>query len=150
MFALFVLGVLAAKSKKEVKISFRSTEAKVIIASVVIKVTEGANELTKVLKMSALGKYPFITLDQTSFDFENLLVGKTASQVFNLQNSALVPSHYTIEKVNDDGKDVAIQVDHTEGEICPGQIIKVTVTYTPNLAGVKSFTLFKVSAFGGN
>ena len=79
MFALFVLGVLAAKSKKEVKISFRSSEAKVIIASVVIKVTEGANELTKVLKMSALGKYPFITLDQTSFDFENLLVGKTAS-----------------------------------------------------------------------
>lgn len=66
------------------KISFRSSEAKVIIASIVIKVTEGANELTKVLKMSALGKYPFITLDQTSFDFENLLVGKTASQVFNL------------------------------------------------------------------
>lgn len=61
-----------------------------------------------------------------------------------------MPSRYTIEKVNDDGKDVSIQVDHTEGEINPGQIIKVTVTYTPNLAGVKSFTLFKVSAFGGN
>lgn len=121
-----------------------------IIASIVVKVSEGANELTKVVKMSALGKYPFITLDQTSFDFENLLVGKTASQIFNLQNSALVPTHYTIEKVNDDGKDVSIQVDHNEGEISPGQIIKVTVTYTPHIAGVKSFTLFKVSAFGGN
>ena len=91
-----------------------------IIASIVVKVSEGANELTKVVKMSALGKYPFITLDQTSFDFENLLVGKTASQIFNLQNSALVPTHYTIEKVNDDGKDVSIQVDHNEGEISPG------------------------------
>ena len=79
-----------------------------------------------------------------------MLVGKTSSQVFNLQNSSLVPTNYTIEKVNDDGKDVAIQVDHTEGEISPGQIVKVTVTYTPQIAGVSSFTLFKVVAFGGN
>lgn len=61
-----------------------------------------------------------------------------------------MPTSYTIEKVKDDGKDVAIQVDHTEGEISPGQIIKVTVTYTPQLAGVKSCTLFKIAAFGGN
>ena len=35
--------------------------------------------LSRVLKLSAIGKYPFITLDQNSFDFENLLVGKTAT-----------------------------------------------------------------------
>ena len=111
---------------------------------------ESGSELTKVLKMSAIGKYPFITLDSQAFDFENLLVGKTASQVFNLQNSSLVPTKYTIEKVNDDGKDIAIQVDHTEGDIAPGQIQKVTVTYTPLIAAVKSFCLFKISGFGGN
>lgn len=79
-----------------------------------------------------------------------MLVGKTASQIFNLQNSSNVPTTYSIEKVNDDGKDLAIQVDHTEGEISPGQIVKVTVTYTPLIAGTTSFSLFKVSAFGGN
>jgi len=52
--------------------------------------------------------------------------------------------------VKDDGKDLSIQVDHTNGDISPGQIIKVTVTYTPQLAGVKTYTLFKVAAFGGN
>jgi hypothetical protein len=52
--------------------------------------------------------------------------------------------------VNDDKKDSAIKVDHTSGEIAPGAILKVTVTYTPSIAGVKSFTLFKVAAFGGN
>jgi len=51
----------------------------VIIASIVFKVMEGGSELTKVLKVSAIGKYPFMTLDQTSYDFENLLVGKTSS-----------------------------------------------------------------------
>ena len=79
-----------------------------------------------------------------------MLVGKTASQIFNLQNSSNVPTTYSIEKVNDDGKDPSIQVDHTEGEISPGQIVKVTVTYTPLIAGTTSFSLFKVSAFGGN
>jgi len=133
-----------------VAVSFCIGEAKVIIASVVVRVSEGTNELSKVLKLSAIGKYPFMTLDQRSFDFGNLLVGKTASQVFSLQNSSQVPLKYTIEKVNDDGKDLAIKVDHTEGDLIPGQISKVTVTYTPLIAGVKSFCLFKVSAFGGN
>ena len=115
-----------------------------------MKVIADGNEMSKVLKLSAIGKYPFVTLDSLAFDFENLLVGKTVSQVFNLQNSSLVPTRYTIEKVNDDGKDNAIQVDHTHGELTPGNITKVTVNYTPQLAGVKSYCLFKVSAFGGN
>ena len=144
------IGALAPKQKKEITISFKTGEAKVIIASIVVKVTADGNEMSKVLKLSAIGKYPFVTLDSQAFDFENLLVGKTASQVFNLQNSSLVPTRYTIEKVNDDGKDNAIQVDHTQGELTPGSITKVTVTYTPQLAGVKSYCLFKVSAFGGN
>jgi len=80
--------VLAPKQKKEVIVSFRTDEAKVIIATLVVKVSESGSELTKVVKLSAIGKYPFMTLDQTSFDFENLLVGKTSSQVFNLQNSS--------------------------------------------------------------
>jgi len=91
-----------------VTVSFCTDEAKVIIASAVILVSEGSTELSKVLKMSAIGKYPFMTLDQKSFDFGNLLVGKTASQVFSLQNASLVPTKYAIEKVNDDGKDFAI------------------------------------------
>ena len=76
--------MLGPKQKKEVAVSFRTDEAKVIIATIVIKVQEGGSELARILKMSAIGKYPFITLDQHSFDFETLLVGKTASQVFNL------------------------------------------------------------------
>ena len=59
-----MVGILAPKQKKEITVSFYSDEAKVIIASIVIKLNEGANELTRVLKVSAIGKYPFITLDQ--------------------------------------------------------------------------------------
>lgn len=79
MTSLYFLGSLGPKQKKEIQIGFNTDEAKVIIATIVFKVMEGGSELTKVLKVSALGKYPFVTLDQTSFDFENLLVGKTAT-----------------------------------------------------------------------
>lgn len=72
-------GSLGAKQKQDIEINFNTNEAKVVIASIVFKVMEGGAELSKVLKVSALGKYPFVTLDQTSFDFENLLVGKTAT-----------------------------------------------------------------------
>ena len=43
--------------------SFKTDEAKVIIATLVVKVFEGSSELTKVIKLSAIGKYPFMTLD---------------------------------------------------------------------------------------
>ena len=41
-------------------------------------------------------------------------------------------------------------MDHTNGLINPGEITKITVAYTPQIAGVTSQTLFKLSAFGGN
>ena len=73
-----IIGVLVPKQKKEVSVSFSTDEAKVIIATLVVKVYEGGSELSRVFKMSAIGKYPFITLDQHSYDFETLLVGKTS------------------------------------------------------------------------
>ena len=79
-----------------------------------------------------------------------MLVGKTASQVFNLQNASNVATHYVITKVNDDEKDASIKLDRMEGEIAPGEIVKINVTYTSQIAGVRSFTQFKVAAFGGN
>ena len=58
------LGTLGPKQKKEVTVTFMSDEAKVIIATIIVKLAEGATEVTRVFKVSAIGKYPFITLDQ--------------------------------------------------------------------------------------
>lgn len=62
--------------------------------------------------MSAIGKYPFLTINQERFDFETLLVGKIASKEVMLKNQSLVPAKFTVEKVSDDGKDVAFSIDH--------------------------------------
>jgi hypothetical protein len=59
-------------------VTFTPQEAKVIIATVVFKYSSGNEEGSKVLKLSAIGKYPFLTINHERFDFETLLVGKVA------------------------------------------------------------------------
>ena len=56
-----------------------------MIATAVFKFSEGEEGL-KVLKISAVGKYPFITLNQDKIDFETLLVGKVAQKEILLKN----------------------------------------------------------------
>ena len=60
---------MGPRQKKEVSITFESDEAKVIIATILVKIGEGSTEVTKILKVSAIGKYPFITLDAKDIDF---------------------------------------------------------------------------------
>lgn len=73
--------------------TFTPEEAKVIIATAVIKFS-GAEDGTKVLKMSAIGKYPFLTINHEKFDFETLLVGKIVEKDVILKNSSLVPANF--------------------------------------------------------
>ena len=120
------------------------------MATIIVKIAEGATEVTRILKVSAIGKYPFITLDAEDIDFDSLLVGKTVSRELKLQNSSLVPAQFQIEKVSDDGKDPSIKVDIKQGTLSPGQILTINLSYTPEIPGVNSQVQFLVSAFGGN
>ena len=63
------------------------------MATVVVKLS-GAEEATKVLKMSAIGKYPFLTINHEKFDFESLLVGKVSQKDVILKNNSLVPANF--------------------------------------------------------
>ncbi len=120
-----------------------------MIATAVFKFFEG-EESVRVLKLSAVGKYPFITLNQDKVDFETLLVGKVAAKDIMLKNQSLVPAQFQIEKINDDGKDVAFSLDCYSGVIPPGTSFKVTVKYIPQLVGVISCTHYKISIVGGD
>ena len=90
--------------------------------------------------MSAIGKYPFLTINHERFDFETLLVGKVASKEVILKNNSLVPAHFTVEKVNDDGKDLAFSIDNYNGVVPPNASFKITVKYVPQVVGLTSCT----------
>lgn len=130
-------------------ITFTPEEAKVIIATAVIKFS-GAEDGSKVLKMSAIGKYPFLTINHEKFDFETLLVGKVAEKDVILKNSSLVPANFQVEKVNDDGKDLAFSIDNYSGSVPPGSSFKITVKFTPTIVGLTSCTQYRIKTVGGN
>lgn len=138
-----------AKQKQDFVVSFTPDEAKVIIASSVLKLS-GAEEGSKVLKMSAIGKYPFLTLNQEKFDFETLLVGKVAQREVILKNQSLVPAQFSVEKINDDGKDASFSIDFYNGQIPPNASFKIAIKYVPSIVGVTSCSQYKIKTVGGN
>lgn len=57
-----------------------------VISTAVFNFSEGDNSAQKVLKMSGIGKFPFISLSHEKLDFEQLTVGTTATKNVLLKN----------------------------------------------------------------
>jgi len=136
--------------KREISISFKPEEAKVIISTAVFTFTEGDKTCTKVLKMSGIGKYPYVNLSDDKLNFESLTVGKSLSKTVELRNHSQVTACFTIEKINDDGKDVSFKLSKESGTIVPGSSTNITVTYEPSLVGSFSNTQYSIKILGGN
>lgn len=62
--------MLRGGHKKEITITFSPIEAKVIVSTAVFKFSEGEKTAQKVLKMSGIGKFPFVNLSNEKLDFE--------------------------------------------------------------------------------
>ena len=142
--------MLKAGSKKEIKITFCPVEAKVIIASAVFKFIEGEHTGQRVLKMSGIGKFPFVTINHEKLDFESLTVGKEAHKTIQLRNYSLVKAEFNIDTINDDGKDASIKLSSDSGVIEPGASTTILVTYSPTIVGQFSSRTFEVNVVGGN
>lgn len=114
-------GSIGAKQKKEIVVTFNSDAAKVIIGTMICRLNRGDEEKTRVLKMSAMSKYPFITTNQEKCDFESLLVGKTASETITVKNSSLVNTKIILEKCSDDNKDNSFSCNFSSGVLAPNE-----------------------------
>jgi hypothetical protein len=77
-------------------------------------------------------------------------VGKSEKKEITVCNSSQVPTKFTIERVNDDGKDSSLHLSHMSGELMPGATSTVIVTYTPSIPDVISNAYFSVISAGGN
>lgn len=55
-----------------------------------------------------------------------------------------------MEKVNDDGKDLAFTIDNYSGIVPPGASFKITVKFTPTVVGLTSCTQYRIKTVGGN
>ncbi len=83
-------------------------------------------------------------------DFESHLVGKAAQKDIVLRNQSLVPAHFTIEKINDDGKDDSFNLSSLQGVVPPNAAFSITAKFVPTVVGLVSCTAFKIRTVGGN
>lgn len=142
--------MMKSGAKQEITISFAPTEAKVTITSAVFTFQEGNRSAKKVLKMSGIGKYPFVEISTDKIDFESLTVGQTTSQHVTLRNYSQVKAQYSIELINDDGKDKSIVLNKYKGLIEPAGSDTITATFLPTIVGQCTNTQFKIDVVGGN
>jgi len=66
-------------------IKYTPTEAKVIVSTAILTIE---NEPPKVIKLSAIGKYPYITANIKKLDFESILVGTKKSKEVLIKNES--------------------------------------------------------------
>jgi hypothetical protein len=88
--------MLRAGHKKEITIHFSPVEAKVIVTTAVFKFSEGDKTAQKVLKMSGIGKFPFVNLSNEKLNFDSLTVGKESVKSVELRNFSQVKAQFKI------------------------------------------------------
>lgn len=142
--------MLKAGAKQEIKVTFQPDEAKVTVCTCVFNFSEGNKTHQRVLKMSGIGKFPFVSINHERLDFEQLTVGKELSKSVTLRNYSLVPAEYTLEAVNDDGKDDSIRLSNMHGTIAPGASATIVVTFCPSIVGQFTSRQYAINVKGGN
>ena len=100
--------------------------------------------------MSAMSKYPFIVINNEKVNFESLLVGKVAQNSVTVKNSSLVATNIRIEKISDDDKDHSFSLSLHEAHLAPQGEAKITISYTPTVAGNISCQYYRIVSDGGN
>jgi len=96
-------------------VQFRPKEATVFVANLIIEIQ---NQPEIIAKLSAIGKYPFISIRKQVFKFEKLLVGQTLTHQIVLFNSSQVSASFKIEKqLFNEYKDNSFSLDCYSGFI---------------------------------
>ena len=141
-------GRLPPRGQVNLTLSYVPQDATVLVATTVLQVAE---EPDRVIKISSIGKYPFITTNSAKVDFESLIVGKQATKELIIKNQSPVPAVFQIDRLEEDNfKDNAFNLDYTRGEIPPKATFLVKITYNPYIVDLISCTHFRVTCIGGN
>jgi hypothetical protein len=141
-------GVLHAKSRLYVKIGYTPTEATVIVASTVFKV-DGEEE--RLIKLSAIGKFPFLKTNNSNIDFEEIMYGKKKVKNLIINNASEVTTKFVVKKLEfDEFIDSSFSLDYTEGTVPPKSSFLIMVTYKPMIWDLYSCSHYEIVCSGGN
>jgi hypothetical protein len=107
-------------------------------------------EEEKVVKMSAVSKYPLLSVSDNSLDFEELLVGKSDIKEILIHNTGQVSTYFKIEKEPNEEEDGSFTIATKKGYIPPGESFAIAFKFQPKLVGVCNNAHYTIRSKGGN
>ena len=136
------------KSTKTITISYEPQDASVLVASTVFRLDDNTE---KVVKMSAIGKFPFLKTQSTKLDFEDVIYGKKKVKDLIINNASEVSTRFRIKKLEfDEYNDTSFSLDTDHGIVPPKSSFLVKITYKPMIWDLYSCTHFEIQCQGGN
>lgn len=142
------IGRLLSRTQANISITHQPHDATVLVASTVLHII---GEPDRVVKISAIGKYPFITINTSKLNYESLIVGKREVKEIVIKNQSPVNAVFNISRVEEDNfKDSAFALDYYHGEIPPKASFLVRITYSPSIVDLISCSHFNINCSGGN
>lgn len=127
-------------------VAFTADNASVYSATAICILSNGT---TNAMKVTAIGKFPFLALDEAAAEHGDVLVGQVAKSSMRLLNHSLVPANFTIEH-GAGHNDAVFAVAPQSGSILPGSWATLSLRYRPQFAGAFSSEEFDISTVGGN
>jgi hypothetical protein len=141
-------GVLMPNSYSSFRIEFATPQASVTVGTVVLEV-EG--EPQRVLKLSAVGKYPYISASSGDLDFGTVLVTRPQTRELVLKNSSEVAAEFSICRSGEGEFEDQFFRFEPERSVIPAKMsLAVKVSYLPGFADWRSISNFSVQCESGN
>lgn len=142
-------GVVTKNQNLEIKIKIKPEEASVIVSNAKITLD---NKTSKVIKLSSIAKYPYLTLPKDALDFGIVPIGKSSEQDLVLTNTEAVPAKFTITRQSTQpGKHPEVfYLSTLTGEVPPNTCFLIKIKYKTVFPGLSSHENYLIKTAGGN
>ena len=141
-------GILFKDKKLEIQIKVNPNLAEVLVSNTRIILD---NKFAKIIKLSCIGKYPNLFLNQSEIQFNNVQVEKTIQKNLIISNQENVSAKFIIKRINKI-KDFPFffKLSHSKGEIFKNSHFILKIKFQPILLNTLIYESFELLINGGN
>jgi hypothetical protein len=140
------IGMITPAKTMSIKLKFVPTEASVYVGTIVVKQPNGPS---LVMKVSGIGKLPYISVSTHLIDFGSVLLGQTQTRELIVSNASLVPVSYSLVPLPN-GNDPTFHWKTQAGKLPADSSTALCVKYSPLSTGAFDCEYFDIVTPAGS
>ena len=142
-------GIIPIKKKIELKIKINPNYANVLVANARIILDQ---KYTKIIRLSSIAKYPFVSINKNNLDFGSVQIGHSKELELVITNNENVPAKFNIERTSTQpgNQPCMFYISNLTGEIPPNSSYLLKILFKPIFCLNDSYETFILSTKGGN